>query len=47
MGCACWPQAPGGTWEDRLPYLKELPCVPVATAPAMLWSMYQGKAGSV
>ena len=35
------------TCSDRDPYFKELPCVAVDTAPAMVWSMYQGKAGSV
>ena len=34
-----------GAWEEREPYSKELPCVPVATAPPMLWSMYHAKAG--
>lgn len=34
-------------WFDKLPCLRELPWVAVATAPPIVWSMNQLKAGSV
>ena len=34
-------------WFERLPCLKELPWVAVATAPPIVWSMNQLKAGRV
>lgn len=34
------------TWEERLPYFMELPWVPVATAPAIVWSTNHEYAGS-
>ena len=34
-------------WSDRLPRRRSLPWLPVATAPATVWSMYQGNVLSV
>lgn len=35
------------TWLESEPCSSELPCVAVATAPPIVWSMNQEKAGSV